>query len=230
MTYYALVEEWPEGWRAYFRELPGCIALGSAQEDLSRRLRPAVIDHLKWLAQWGLTGPVPADLEVVVGERLPALELADDVAGPVFQADLTPPSSVELEETLRIASLARAALLSAYNNIPIDSKETPPAPGEWSAAEHIRHVAESEIWYVSALERGEGGTQVELPPDPVAALEVSAAHVEAVLRGLPEEAHSTVYDRDGAQWTSAKVLRRMVGHLREHYPTITTLNPTETRF
>lgn len=230
MTYYALVEEWPDRWLAYFRELPGCIALVSEPEDLNHRLRPAVVDHLKWLAQWGLTGSVPADLEVVVAERLPPVRLPDDLAGPLFQADLTPTTPVEIEEALRIASLARAALLSAYNNIPIDSKEIQPAPGEWSAAEHMRHVAESEIWYVSALEPGEGGTRVELPPDPVAALEVSAAHVEAVLRELSEEAHSTVFDRSGAQWTSAKVLRRMVGHLREHYPTITELNPAQPGF
>jgi len=99
----------------------------------------------------------------------------------------------------------------------LDRRNVPPTPGQWTATEHMRHIAEAEVWYVEALEQPGGGTQVELPPDPVAALEVSSAHAEAVLRGLSEAAASQVYERQGEQWTAAKVLRRMVGHLREHY-------------
>ncbi len=220
MAHYALVEEWPGGWRAFFRELPGCFAAGSSPEELQSRLRPAVIEHLRWLAQWGLSGPVPGDLEVVVGERLPVVQTAKGMLGPLFQADLTPPTTGELEEALRVANLARAALLNAYNNIPMDRRKTRPAPGERSAVEHMLHVAEVEVAYVQALEQPGEGTQVELPPDPVAAFEVSAAHAEAVLRSLTGEAAAQVYVLDGEQWTGAKALRRMVGHLRKHYEDI----------
>jgi hypothetical protein len=116
-----------------------------------------------------------------------------------------------------VASLARAALLSAYSNIPLDRRDIEPAPGEWSPRRQLSHVAGSEVWYADALVRPGEGTQVDLPPDPVAALGISAAHIEAVLRSLSPEAAGHVIERDGEQWTAAKVIRRMVGHLREHY-------------
>lgn len=38
------------------------------------------------------------------------------------------------------------------------------------------------------------------------------------LRGLPAEQRTRVYIHGEAEWTAAKVLRRMTEHLRDHYP------------
>lgn len=223
MTYNALVEEWPGEYSVYFRELPGCVVSALTFEELDDKLPQGVADHLSWLARWGLADGSATQDSVVIAERVPAIPVKDDLAGPIFQADLAPVTVAEVDYALRVAELARAELMRHYSNMPFERREEPSAPGEWSTAEHLRHLAESEVWYVAVLERSGEGISVELPPDPLAALDVSAAHADAVLQGLGEEDRSRVYERNGVQWTAAKVLRRLVGHLREHYPWVAAM-------
>ena len=48
------------------------------------------------------------------------------------------------------------------------------------------------------------------------------------LRGLTAEQRARVYIHGEAEWTAAKVLRRMTEHLRDHYPWMQAIAPQTT--
>jgi len=80
---------------------------------------------------------------------------------------------------------------------------------------------ESETWYVSRLLEHPAEEQPgpEMDADAIS-LKIfeNAMDYELILRELTPEQRTRVYTHDGNAWTAAKVLRRMTGHLREHYP------------
>jgi predicted RNase H-like HicB family nuclease/uncharacterized damage-inducible protein DinB len=217
MRYNALVEEWPNEAMVYFRELPGCLTTAPTFEEAFAAAPAAIANHIRWLKANDLIEEIDNDIAVVVKERLAAL----DNAGPRFEAELAPPGDEEIDMALNVAGMARAELIDLYESVPAQQRDRIAAPGDWSITEHLWHIIEAELWYVSRLsDVPQEKPLSELSPEISVALFDVGMDSELALRDLSEEQRSRVFTHEGEEWTAAKVLRRLVGHLREHYPWI----------
>lgn len=221
MQYNALVEEWPGETMVYFRELPGCLSTAPTFEEAIAATSTAIANHIRWLKANELIEEIDNEISVVVKERIAA---GENGPGPRFEAELAPPSDEEIDLALNVAGMARAELLDLYEGIPAEQRDHTPAPGDWSITEHLRHIIESELWYVSRLsDIPQEKPLSELSPEISVALFDVGMDSELALRDLSEEQRRRVFTHEGEEWTAAKVLRRLVGHLREHYPWVKEL-------
>ena len=223
MRFYALVEDWPGESKAYFRELPGCLSSAPTYEEAVKTAPVAILTFLKWLKKNELTLIEKDDGEigVVVKERLAAV---NGLVGPRFEADLAPPSDLEIDDALNVAATTRAALLELYESVPPEQRNRSISPDGWSLSQRLHHILETEVWYISRLEEHPTATfRNALPPDLSMALFENAMDHELFLRGLSPTERERVFTHDGEEWTAAKVLRRMTGHLKEHYPWMVVL-------
>ena len=218
MRYFALVEDWPGESMVYFRELPGCFPSAPTREEALKAAPAAIASYLNWLKKNDLNIVEENDgkIEVVVKERLAAL---NDQSGPRFETDLAPPGGVEIDTALNVAAAARVEVLELYEGVPQRYRSISLSPGAWSLTRHLQHIVESEAWYISRLAEqpvaASGGT---LPSDLSMALFDNAMDHELLLRGLSQAERERIFLHEGEEWTAAKVLRRLTGHLREHYP------------
>lgn len=221
MHYQALIEEWPHEYMAFFRALPGCFSSAPTYEEAMAAAPSTIASYLRWLKTNGLCDEIDPQVEVIVKERLAA---KDGNIGPRFEADLAPVSDEEIDRALNIAAAARTDLLELYERIPPQAREQVLDAGGWSVNNHMAHIIEAELWYVSQLaEQPHIKPFSDLPTDLPTALFDVAMDTELAIRGLTEEQRSRVYTHEGEEWTAVKVLRRLVGHLREHYPSIQQL-------
>ncbi len=218
MRFYALVEDWPEETMIYFRELPGCFSSASTYEEAVKGAPAAISTFLKWAKKndLALIDEDGSEIEVVVKERIPAI---NGQSGPRFEADLAPPDDVEIDNALNVAAAVRASLLELYDNISPEQRDRSISPDAWSLTQHLHHLLEAERWYISRLtERPTATFGNAPPPDLSMALFENAMDHELLLRGLSPAERERVFIHEHEEWTASKVLRRMTGHLREHYP------------
>jgi predicted RNase H-like HicB family nuclease len=216
MQYNALVEEWPNEYMIYFRELPGCLTAAPSFEEAFAATPAAIAKHIRWLKANDLIEEIDNEIAVVVKERIAAI---NNHAGPRFEVELAPPSDEEIDMALNAAGMARAELIDLYESVPAQQRNHIAAPGDWSITEHLRHIIEAEIWYISRLsDIPQEKPLSELSPEISVALFDVGMDSELALRDLSEEQRSRVFTHENEEWTTAKVLRRLVGHLREHYP------------
>lgn len=218
MQFKALIDEYPGETMAFFRELPGCYCSMPTYEALLPAIPGAIADYLKWLKANDIIvlDEFDGQIEYVIAEHI---IMENDAPGPCFEADLAPPDDSEIDKALNVAAAARASILELYEEVSPDQRMHRLSPQSWSLTEHLRHLLESEGWYVSRLNEH----PAEAPDnDSIADLAMAffdnAMDYELILRELTPEQRQRVYTHGQAQWTAAKVLRRMTGHLREHYP------------
>lgn len=221
MDLYALVEEWPEESLVSFRELPGCLSAAPTAEEAIQKAPEAITDYLEWLKQnkiFFLEERI-TPINVVVRERLRA-----DRVGPCFEAELVAPTDREMANALTVAATARALLAELYNGVQPAQRSRAFKPGEWSLTDHLQQILQADAHYVGCLSNQ--------PPEampPVTEAELSTRLIEngmnyeAFLRGLTVEQRARVYIHGEAEWTTAKALRRMTEHLRDHYPWMQTI-------
>jgi predicted RNase H-like HicB family nuclease len=218
MRFYALVEDWHGESMAYFRELPGCFSSAPTCEEAVKAAPDAISAFLKWSKQNDLAFIEDNDgeIEVILKERLSAI---NGQVGPRFEADLSPPDDVEIDNALDVAAAARAALLELYDDMPPAQRNRPNSPDGWSLTQHLNHILEAEVWYISRLTEYPIETSANVQPSDLSmVLFENAMDHELILRGLSLAERERVFLHEGEEWTAAKVLRRMTGHLREHYP------------
>lgn len=219
MQFRALVEEWPGESMAYFRELPGCFSTAPTTEAALQAAPLAIGKYFRWLKENGIVlfdeevNPV----SVMLAERLSGLENA----GPLFIADRAAPSDQEIDNALNVAATTRALIIELVATVPAHLYDKVHTPGGWSLTQHLRHLMENETFYVSRLEENPA------PPQSATSMDAddlslkifeNAMDYEIILSELTPAQRVRVFVHDGEEWTAAKVLRRMAGHLREHYP------------
>jgi predicted RNase H-like HicB family nuclease len=218
MRFYALVEDWPGESMAFFRELPGCFSSASTYEEAVKAAPDAISAFLKWSKKNDLTfiAEDDSEIEVVVKERLPAV---NGQLGPRFEADIAPPDDVEIDNALNVAAAARAALLELYDDVPPAQRNSPTSLDGWSLTQHLHHILEAEVWYISRLTEHPTETSAYAQQSDLSmTLFENAMDHELILRALSPAERERVFSHEVEEWTAAKVLRRMTGHLREHYP------------
>ena len=220
MQFYALIEEWPGESIVFFRELPGCFSSASTTEAALQAAPEAIANYFRWLKANDIV-LVEGDINpisVAIKERLAS---SDVPAGPFFEADRAAPDDLEIDNALNVAATARALIIEDVSLVPFSLHDQVPAQGGWSLTQHLQHIMEAEVWYVSCLQEH---PQPEQPTTPMNADDIcmklfeNAMDNEIVLRELTLEERTRVLVHNGETWTAAKVLRRMAQHLREHYP------------
>ncbi len=213
----ALIEQWPDNVAIYIHELPGVIVAGDTVDAALERLPDGIEAHLSWLASHGFDVGPYAEVGIELAEQLEATHLAE---GPLFEADREPSSPEQIDRTLQVAALARRDLVDVYRALSSVRRDAPLSAGDWSVAGHLRHIAEAEAWYADSLVLEPFGA---LPHDPLEAMRASAGYTDGTLRALSPADRARVFERGNQLWTANKVMRRMVGHLREHYPWVQEL-------
>jgi predicted RNase H-like HicB family nuclease len=221
MEWYALVEEWPHESLVNFRELPGCLSTAPTAEAALQKAPEAIGEYLRWLKQNQIffLEDEPTSITVVVKERLRA-----DRVGPRFEADLVAPTDREMANALTVAATARVLLVKLYNEVLPAQRSCAFKPGEWSLTEQLQHILQAEAHYVGCLNDQPPEAMLPLPETelPLKLIENGMSY-ETFLRGLTAEQRAQVYVHGEAEWTAAKVLRRMTEHLRDHYPWMQTI-------
>ena len=216
MDLYALVEEWPHESLVSFRELPGCLSTAQTAEEAIQKAPETITDYFLWLKQNKLffLEEKITPINVIVKERIRA-----DRVGPRFESELVAPTDREMMIALNVAATARALLAELYNDVLPAQRSCAFKPGEWSLTDHLQHILQAEAHYVGCL----SDQPAEAMPR-VTEAELSTRLIEngmsygTFLRGLSAEQRARVYIHGEAEWTAAKVLRRMTEHLRDHYP------------
>jgi predicted RNase H-like HicB family nuclease len=215
LEWYALVEEWPNESLVSFRELPGCLSTAPTAEEAIQKAPEAIAEYFRWLKQNNIDFLEEEinSINIVVKERLRA-----DQVGPCFEAELVAPTDREMTNALTVAATTRALLAELYNKVLPVQRSYAITPGEWSLTEHLQHILKAEAHYVGCL-----NDQLPEAMLPVAETELpmklmeNGMNYETFLRGLTAERRAHVYVHGEAEWTAAKVLRRMTEHLRDHY-------------
>src|SRR4051812_33221740 len=151
MQFRALVEEWPGESMVFFRELPGCIVLAATPEAALQAAPAAIEQYIRWLKTNDLViieGNIHP-INVVLAEQRSSITNAH---GPLFDADITEPTELEIDNVLNVAATARALIIEVIANVPEQLLPQALTPGSWSLAQHLQHIAENENWYVSRLQ------------------------------------------------------------------------------
>lgn len=66
MKYAVVIEKTPQNYSAYVPDLPGCVATGDTQEEVTRNIQEAIAFHLEGMRQEGVPIPDPQAATVVV--------------------------------------------------------------------------------------------------------------------------------------------------------------------
>jgi len=216
MEFYGLVEEWPDEGYVVFRELPGCFSTAPTTEEAIQQSPEAIAEYLRWLKQNDI--PILEEevdsINVLVKERLHG----NNGGPPRFEADLPAPTDREIDNALNVAATARAQLIELYDEVLPAYRSSALKPDEWSLTQHLRHILETEAYFIACLSDQSPETiPVVAEADLTMKLFENAMDYETFLRDLPPEQRARVYHQGEAEYTAAKVLRRMCEHLREHY-------------
>jgi predicted RNase H-like HicB family nuclease len=187
MQFQGLIEKWSGEYTVFFRELPGCLYTAATHEEVVKGAPDAIAAYLKWAKANDITVLEEFDgaIEVNVKEHLSTKEHT----GLRFEADLAPPSDTEIDIALNVAAAARAALLELYEDLTPEQQQRVTAPGSWSFAQHLQHLRETEIWYVSQLtdQPLNLDDSIPLPADLAMAFFEDAMDHELLLRALTPE-------------------------------------------
>ncbi len=207
--------------------LPGCHARGSATEEAVLHLAAAVRDYHVWLADHGEAVVMPDETSIQITEVI-------EGTGPhhpgnrsaLFRADSTAMTLVEMESSyLPRAEYMRADLLALVTELSDSALDWQPAEEAMSIRRILRHIGNSEEWYVSRIVAPaslppQWENDADMPLFDFLAMERETAF--ARLRSLSSEELTRVTtpthftSNPGEQWTARKALRRLLEHEREH--------------
>lgn len=225
---------------AWMLDWPGCFVWADSREELLSRVPGAVRRHAEWLAGFGEAAAVPEKDDLLVVEEVAAQVEDGYERNAIFAADRRPVDAGELETMLRQLDFARAdlgrlreriaaaATIGSGGSAGID--RDPAARAQGAAAprevdEVLRHIAGSEIWLTSRLDRTLRYSGAARDGDLSTYLEETREWMLEQLRGLrARDPALEATDGKGEDWTLAKVLRRALYHNLDH------LNELEARF
>ena len=73
MKYTVIIEKGPTSYGAYIPDIPGCVAVAEAREEVVSLIQEAVIFHLEGMAEDGETIPGPASTAIEVDVPIPGV-------------------------------------------------------------------------------------------------------------------------------------------------------------
>lgn len=212
---------------AHLLALPGCIARASNRDGAAQALPGAIRDYHAWLRRHGEdVGEPPAPVALRIAEvsgGFGPFERGDRAA--LFAPDRAPLGRDELEGFLRRAGYSRADLLALVRGLRDAALDRRADGGAMSVREILRHVGNTEEWYVSRIVEPETlppewADDAALPLFDFLAMErrtVAGRLRRLTDRELAEVRYPTRWTAHPDEpWTARKALRRLLEHEREH--------------
>jgi predicted RNase H-like HicB family nuclease len=182
--------------------LPGCVGTGKTREQAIANARTAFRAYRELLEARGVAIEHWKDIDPA------ALAVGDLEPSGLLPGEDVPLQEHELRDFLHQFEASRAALISLVKGLSAEQLEKQPTAGMWSVREALEHIMQTDMTFVSRLEKW--------PDDPFGALQ--AAHRIAFQRFSVMEASDWVdHEVMGRRWTTKKVMRRLLEHEFEHY-------------
>ena len=219
---------------AWALDYPGCAAHGADGPEAVMRLPQRLLFYTHRIAArvsdpWWQVGDF--DLRIVetfqsfnvnpAGERVPADTPGSYEVNAFFEDDRRPLGAEEIQHGLAMLGWNRADLLemvSGLDEVAFDRLET----GErWSVRGILRHLGNSEWWYLDRLGLAETGAD-ELPRDVFERLAHSRGQLERVLPPLAGR-EDLLRERNSEWWSPRKLLRYVIWHELDHIEHIVRL-------
>ncbi|PZR97958.1 MAG: hypothetical protein DLM69_09200 [Candidatus Chloroheliales bacterium] len=211
---------------AHVLALLGCFTKADSSEAALDAVPQAVWDYWAWLGQHGenLAEPEGTTIQVVeVVEGFGPFQHGDKAA--LFTPEREPIGVTEMETYLRRWSFARADLLTLTPNVSDYLLDWQASVGEMSIRQILRHVGNTNEWYLSRLVNpatlpAQWESDDKLPIFRFLAMEQRTV-TERMRKLTAKERAQVTYptswtDHPNEPWSARKVLRRMIEHEREH--------------
>jgi uncharacterized damage-inducible protein DinB len=155
----------------------------------------------------GLAGPM------LVSEVIRAWTYEEEYeVNAFFASDRPPVTAGEEEEFRRLLEMTGRDLLAAVEGLAPQDLAKEFSGERWSILGILRHVANSDLWYLDRL--GLALPQSDLPDEVMPRLERVRAHTLASLPALTSR--TGVVALSAELWSARKVLRRTLWHERDH--------------
>ena len=212
MAYIVCAEEADGRWIAHVPDLPGCFTSDPDREVATKAVPSAVEAYLSWCRRHGLRVS-GLSAPMIVAEVIRAWMYEDGVEVSAFFASDRPSLMIEeAEEQQRLLAATRKDLLQSAEGLGEAQLGLGLAGERWPIVGILKHVANSELWYLDRL--GLAFPRGELPEDPFERLERVRAHLLSQIPTLV--ARQGVVTLAGETWSARKVLRRVLWHERDH--------------
>jgi predicted RNase H-like HicB family nuclease/uncharacterized damage-inducible protein DinB len=212
MAYIVCAEEMDGRWIAHVPDLPGCFSAHKDRDVAIKGIPAALESYVLWCQRHGmrisgLAGPM------LVSEVIRAWTYEDDYeVNAFFASDRPPVTGGEVEEFRRLLEMTGRDLLAAVEGLAPQDLAKEFSGERWSILGILRHVANSDLWYLDRL--GLALPQADLPDEVMPRLERVRAHTLASLPAL--SLRTGVVALSAELWSARKVLRRTLWHERDH--------------
>lgn len=212
MAYLVCAEEMDGQWIAHVPDLPGCFATNTDRERAIAAAPYVIEQYLGWCAAHDLRVMQPPP-PLVVGEVIRSWIYEEGYeVNAFFASDRPPLDPEEIEEFKLLLNATRADLLEEIKGLEPTQLDKQITGERWPIAGVLKHVANSELWYMDRLSLA--FPRSELPDDPMDRLSSVREHLH---RQIPELARRTgVVTLSGETWSARKVIRRTLWHERDH--------------
>jgi predicted RNase H-like HicB family nuclease len=218
-TYNAYLEVDQRGrWLASILDLAGCYADGASEPEALGALKVALPAYFAWLrGHDDYTPEVHGPWQVVPCETFHTRLVGDDAVHAFFMPDAQPVDDEELDWALALLEWAHEDLVALVRSVPPSLLEQRSAIDAWSAADALRHLARTQLWYVSLLDDPPGAPGVEPSgDDPIVRYQQAHGVSMRRLRAASDQQRTAIHEHAGERWSLRKVLRRSVWHVRDH--------------
>ena len=207
---------------AYALDYPGCVGYGENGEAALTDIPRAVAAYTEWIARHnqGISWLLPGEVEAQLVETWEIYYLNDefelDPDGEEINAwflhDWKPLTQEDVDRGLLMLDWSREDLLGTVEGLS-EEKLNRNYPGErWNIARILNHIGGSEWWYLDRL--GLAFSREHVPAEPYERLSVVREAFKAALPALVGARQ--VVGVAGEFWSPRKMLRRALGHERDH--------------
>jgi len=212
MAYIVCAEEMDGRWIAHIPDLPGCFSAHKDRDVAIKGIPAALESYVLWCQRHGmrisgLAGPM------MVSEVIRAWTYEEEYEVNAFFASDRPPVTAGDEEEFRhLLEMTGRDLMAAVEGLAPQDLAKEFSGERWSILGILRHVANSDLWYLDRL--GLALPQSDLPDEVVPRMERVRAHTLASLPALTSR--TGVVALSAELWSARKVLRRTLWHERDH--------------
>ena len=205
---------------AWVFDNPGCFAYGTNGTEAIMRVPQAVITYREWIGSHTKKSWLEdlEDFDVALAEIYECFNIQQGdkkiEINAWFQEDTRSLSPLEIERGLSLLEWAKTDLVSLISPLHLHQLDQKFLGERWSIDGVVRHVANANWWYLdriglSGIGRDQlSGNTLE---------RINQVHLQ-MKEVFPTLAGNTgICEVDGETWSSRKVLRRAVWHIRDHH-------------
>ena len=206
-------DRWTTAWVA---EFPGLFVNEPSEQAARRALPAAIAAYLGWLRRHGEPVRVVRAPAVAVAARHQVrARMRWGGYAVLHEFERPPVTRREVARALRWMGYLRRDTLSFIALVPPGGLEWTRPSQERTIAQHLRHIAGAERWYLTRLALGPF-PDLGRTTDPIERLARVRRLVVARLRRLTAEERARIIKTEHEWWSARKMLGRFLYHERYH--------------